>query len=482
MDELITMLCKDRVFYHFYQISQIPHGSGNEKALSDFVVEWAKGLGLEVEQDVWNNVLIRKKAAPGYEQSEGVMLQAHMDMVCEKAKGVQHDFFKDPISWHVDGDVLSTGGKTTLGADDGIGMALAMAVLEDKELKHPPIEVLFTVNEEDEMSGAANFDTSKIRSTYLINLDNAKEDEVLCGSCGGMRADIWIPVNSEDVPDGWKSYRLSVCGLKGGHSGEDINRGRDNANILLNRMLMAIEECCNFRLGIIRGGSFRLAIPRDAEAVVWLDPVYEGTIRAKLEEMEEMVRAELAITGRNVVVNLEEVDAPGWGVVPEKVIDAIALCPDGIFQMNEMLNNLVDTSDNLGEVYLDEHELHFIIEIRAARESRRTYLYQRMQRLANMFGGSCSWSNEYSSWDFRPKSRLRELCGEIYRKLQGVKPSFLLVHAGLEVGCFFATKSDLDAVSIGPDCWNLHSPSESVSISSTKNVYEYLCNILKLIK
>lgn len=481
MNELIAQLCENRVFYYFYQISQIPHGSGNERALSDFIVEWAKRLNLEVEQDSCNNVFIRKPAAIGYEKASGIMLQAHLDMVCEKAKGVEHDFKKDPIRWYIEDDILSTGGKTTLGADNGIGMALAMAILEDKELKHPPLEVLFTVNEEDDLSGATNFDTSKMRSNYLINLDNGNDTEILCGSCGGMRVDIHIPVISGEVPEGWNSYRLSVSGLKGGHSGEDIHRGRDNANVLLNRMLMVVEECCDFRLGMIRGGSFRLAISRDAEAVVWFDPSHVDMVREKLAEMEAMVRAELLETSGDVVVNLEPVQAPDWGIVPEPVLDAIALCPDGIYQMNEMISGLVDSSDNLGEIYLNEQELHFIIEIRSARDSRRTYLYQRMQRLARLLGGTCSFSNAYSSWEFHPESKLRELCENIYKKSYGKQPAFQVIHAGLEVGCFFATKSDLDAVSIGPNCWNLHSPREAVSISSTKKIYEYLCNVLAAI-
>lgn len=482
METKIVQLCQDRVFHHFYQISQIPHGTANEKALSDYILNWARELGLEAEQDAWNNVLIRKSAAAGYENAPGVMLQAHMDMVCEKAEGVEHDFAKDPISWVIEDDILSTGGKTTLGADNGIGVALAMAVLESDSLKHPALEVLFTVNEEEDLSGADNFDTSKMRSAYLFNLDHANDTEVLCGSCGGMQVDIRIPVIADILPEGWQSFRLAVTGLKGGHSGEDIHRGRGSANVLINRMLMAVESVCDFRLGTIRGGSFRLAIARDAEAVIWLDPANLEKVRAALSDLEIQAQGELAETSTSVVMSLDPCEAPAWGIMPARVINALALCPDGIYQMNEMLTGLVDTSDNLGEIYLDEHELHLVLEIRAARDSRRAYLFQRMQRLANMVGGTCHWSNAYPSWDFRPTSPLRQLCGEIYERSYGEKPKFLVVHAGLEVGCFFATKPDIDAVSIGPNCWNFHSPSECVSISSTKKVFEYLCNVLAEIR
>jgi len=482
LETKVEALLKDRVFYHFYQLSQIPHGSGNEKAISDYVLNWARNLGLEAIQDSSMNVLIRKPASAGYESAPVVMLQAHLDMVCEKAEDVEHDFAKDPIRWVVDGDLLSTGGRTTLGADDGIGVSLAMAVLENEELAHPELEVLFTTMEEEDLSGADTFDTSNMKAAYLFNLDHVNDKEILCGSCGGMQVDIRIPVIADVLPEGWKAYRLSVSGLKGGHSGEDIHRGRGSANVLLNRMFMTIERCCDFRLGAIRGGTFRLAIARDAEAVIWMDPANEEKIRAELAAMQDRARGELAETANNVVVSLTPVEAPAWGIIPTRVINAMALCPDGIYQMNEMLTGLVDTSDNVGEIYLDEHELHFVIEIRAARESRRTYLFQRMQRLANMFGGTCHWSNAYPSWDFCSESPLRELCGKIYEEQFGEKPSFLTVHAGLEVGCFFATKPEIDAVSMGPNCWNFHSPSETLSISSTKRVYEYLCNVLAAIR
>lgn len=482
MKERIAQLCYNRVFHHFHQICQIPHGSGNEKALSDYIYKWAQESGFETEQDQWDNVFIRKPATPGYESAPTVMLQAHIDMVCEKADWYEHDFTKDPIEWVIEGDKLTTGGKTTLGADDGIGVALAMAILEDDELQHPALEVLFTVMEEEDLSGAEHFDTSKMQAKYLFNLDHVNEKEILCGSCGGMQVDIRIPVISDEIPEGWKSYRLSVSGLKGGHSGEDIHRGRGSANVLLNRMLMVIEGICCFCLGAIKGGSFRLAIAREAEAVVWFDPSNYDTVSEKLAAFEEEARSELAETAKNVVVTLTPCEAPAWGIQPGRVIDAMALCPDGIYQMNEMLTGLVDTSDNVGEIYLDQHELHFVIEIRAARNSRRTYLFQRMQRLAHMFGGTCHFCNAYPSWYFQSESKLRELCGQVYEQSFGEKPNFLTVHAGLEVGYFFETKPDIDAVSIGPNCWDFHSPSEALSISSTQRVYGYLTSVLAAIR
>ncbi|MEA5042897.1 MAG: beta-Ala-His dipeptidase [Oscillibacter ruminantium] len=480
MSNGIKTLCKHRVFYHFKQICDIPRGSGNEKELSDYILGWAKGLGLDAEQDVHRNVLIRKAATSGFEGAPTVMLQAHLDMVCEKAEGVTHDFLKDPIDWVIEGDVLSTGGKTTLGADDGIGVALAMAVLEDADLRHPALEVLFTSCEEADFSGAEGFDTTRMEASRLINLDNTDESVIVCGSCGGMQVDFHLPVKAEPVPAGWSAYRLCVSGLQGGHSGEDIHRGRGNANILLARLLMAAEECCAFYLSSIRGGSFRLAIPRDAEAVLWLDASRLAEVQTRFAALEAAFRAELPATAELVKVELTAASAVRLGAKPDGIITALVLIPDGIQQMNEVLTGLVDTSDNLGEVYLDlnREELHLVLEIRSAQTSLGEYLFRRMERLAHTLGGSCRWSVVYPSWDFRPASKLRQIYADAYTALRGNAPTFLTVHAGLEVGYFFQTKPQLDAISIGPDCWDFHSPTESLRISSVENVYSCLCSAL----
>lgn len=479
MGYVLQDLLQERVFLHFYQICRIPHGSGNEKALSDYICAWAKELGLEASQDEAHNVLIRKDAFPGYETAPTVMLQAHLDMVCEKCPGIDHDFKSDPIQWVIGEDTISTGGRTTLGADDGIGVALAMAVLEDDSLPHPPLEVLFTTMEEEDLSGAERFDAAGMCASLLINLDHVNEKEIICGSCGGMQTDLHIPVESGPVPPGWTPYLLSVSGLKGGHSGDDIHRGRGNANILLARLLMAVEEFC--RLGPIKGGSFRLAIPREAEAVIWLDPARLRQVRDRLSHLEASFRAELPFTSDHVKVSLIPTDAPTWCVDPGSVLTALTLVPDGIHQMNEVFTGLVDTSDNLGEVYLDSRELRLVLEIRSARESLRTYLFQRMERLAALLGGKCHQSNAYPGWEFHPDSPLRILAGQVYEDFFGQAPSFLTVHAGLEVGHFFASKPGISAVAIGPDCWDFHSPSETVRISSVRRVYGYLCQLLSAI-
>lgn len=471
-------LLQDRVFHYFHQLCQIPHGSRNEKALSDFILSWSKSLGLEALQDEVNNVFIRKPASSGYEDAPGIMLQAHLDMVCEKAVDSTHDFSTDPIQWVVDGDVLSTGGKTTLGADDGIGVAMAMAVLEDDTLTHPPLEVLFTVCEEDDFTGARHFDISQMRSTRLINLDNADNAQIICGSCGGMEVNWHMPVTYRPVPDGWNTWTLHISGLKGGHSGEDIHHGRGSANQLLGRALLAVQQNTACLVSSLTGGTFRLAIPRDAKADLSFDPTALEDVKAALVKLETDVQRELAITADQVSIHLEPTAPAPTGVATDPIVSAILLMPDGIFQMNEALTGLVDTSDNMGELHLTDKELHIVLEIRSARASLCTYLFQRMEQLAALLGGSCTSSNAYPSWDFRANSQLQKTAGQVYHDLFGKDPVFLTVHAGLEVGCFFEKKHDLDAIAIGPTCWAFHSPDERMSISGAKDMYRYLCQLL----
>ena len=472
-------LIEEPVFRYFHELCQIPHPSFREEQMSLYLLQWARERGLQAEQDEAKNVFIRKPASPGYEESPCVMLQAHMDMVCEKAPGVEHNFDHDPICWQIEGERITTGGRTTLGADDGIGVAYALAVLADDSLTHPELEVLFTTAEEEDLSGAERFDVSKMKASRLINLDHACDREILCGSCGGREVEMKIPVESTPVPEKWVAYQLCVSGLKGGHSGEDIHRGHGNANSLLARMLAAFEKQCQFYLGPVVGGSFRLAIPRDASAVVCFPEDQRDALEKIVLEQQKVMAKELSASGENLSIVFQPTEHPKWCSDPEPFLTAAFLSPDGIYQMNESLVGLVDTSDNMGEIYLHENELRLVFEIRSARPSLGDYLYQRMCRLAKILGGTCQTSKAYPSWNFQPRSDFRAIAGAAYQNLFGEEPRYLTVHAGLEVGFFSDKRPDLDAIAIGPDCWNFHSPSEAMSIPSARKVYQLLCEILK---
>lgn len=475
----VEKLLESPVFQHFHQVCRIPHPSGGEKRLSDFILAWAKGLGLEAMQDAVANIFIRKPASPGCEGAPGVLLQAHLDMVCEKAAESGHDFQKDPIPWAVEGGFLTTGGRTTLGADDGIGVAMAMAALEEDCPGRPALEALFTVSEESDFTGASHFDAAQIRSKFLINLDHTRRGEILCGSCGGTAVEAIIPLPGGPIPAGWEAYRLTVTGLKGGHSGEDIHRGRGSANSLLGRVLLAAEKAFPYYLLEIKGGSFRLAIPREASATLCLAPENAAKLKALLPGLEAGMRAELAETGDALSLSLAPGEPAERGALPGPVVTALILAPDGIFQMNEQLTGLVDTSVNLGEVYGSPRELRMVFEIRSAQKSLQDYILAKVERLCGLLGGRCEASKAYPSWAFRPGSQLRRLAVEAYKARFGEEPACLTVHAGLEVGYLYEKNPGLDAIAMGPDCFNFHSPSEALSIASVGESYGLLLDILE---
>ena len=475
----LESLILDPVFRHFYRICQIPHGSGNEQALAQYIVDWARSLGLHAGCDAVGNVFIRRTVDA---QAPSVLMQAHLDMVCVDTGAARHDFQHDPIPWAISGDTLSTGGKTSLGADDGVGVALAMSMLELERDDFPNLEALFTVREEADMGGALGFDPAMSDAALLINLDHTDEHEIMCGSCGGMRADLRLPVRREPLPDGWQCARLSVSGLLGGHSGEDINKGRGNAISLLSRLLDAISRISPLGVCTLHGGIMRLAIPTEAECVVCFPPGSEAEIRSAASALGEQMRRELACSGPRLRVSLEACGPAGSCVPAAAILPALLLCPDGICAMSEALPGMVDSSDNLGEADLREDSLELVLEIRAATDSQRFYIYRRLETLAGLLGGTCSYSEAYPGWACNPTSPLTRLASRVHRELYGSEPRLTTIHAGLEPGCLLASDPNLDAISIGPNLWNLHTVEESLSISSVRRFYEYLQHVLTAIR
>ncbi|MGN0400348.1 MAG: beta-Ala-His dipeptidase [Blautia sp.] len=477
---ILEELLQDKIFRNFYAISQIPRRSYHEKQISDYLVKWAQEKNLYVLQDEHMNVLIRKMASVGYEKTKGVILQAHMDMVCEKVPESNHDFTKDAIPWVIEEDYLTTGGETTLGADDGIGMALAMAVLEENSWKHPLIEVVFTVAEEEDLSGAAGFDTSLLEGEYLINLDHVNDHEILCGSCGGEALEVLIPVQWEEIGEDCKVYDINIKGLKGGHSGEDIHRGYGNANKILARVLMELEKYMDVKMCSLEGGTFRLAIPREAKCVIALPESKVEKAEKIVSNINQRIREEYQSAGELFQMSFSVCeDACKKSCDADKLITLLLLSPDGILEMNPDIENLVNSSSNLGEVYLNEEGYRAVYEIRSAHDSARDHIADVIGRLAGMLGGQWEIHSSYPGWAYNPRSAFRILVAEIYQEINQSKPKIYGIHAGLECGYFFETKPNLDAVSIGPDCMGLHSPEEKVSISSTKKIYRILELILE---
>lgn len=477
----IEELIKNRVFYHFLEICKIPRQTFFEKEISNFIMDWSKNQGLEVYQDEKWNLLIRKPASIGYEDKKPIILQAHIDMVCEKIPEVKHDFKKDSIKVQLDGDILSTGNKTTLGADNGIGVAIAMAILEDKNLKHPSIDVILTTAEEEDMSGALNVDKSWFHTNRLINIDNSVDTELVAGSSGGKGVELKFPLNYIDRPKAYKGYRISISGLLGGHSGEDINEGRANANILLISLLNSFREKINFFISEIKGGNFRLAIPREAYVTVAVSDDNIDIFKNVFKNFEQEIKKVYEETEKNLLIEIDEVDLAEQVLSKEsteKIIDTVLLSPNGISNMLGSLG-VVESSCNLGEVYIKEGYIYIITEIRATFEYNREYIYSKISLIAKQFGGEVREFSAYPSWTYKANSKLRGIANNVYKRMFGNDIKVLVLHAGLECGCFAPKIDDMDAISIGPNTWDLHSPKERLSVSSTDKIYKYLVNVLE---
>lgn len=479
--DLETLLREHPVWKNFGLISKIPRPSFGEKALSDWLLAWSKDLGLEAVQDRWNNLLIRKPATPGKEACPAVMIQAHLDMVCQKAPGIIHDFDKDPIPLELEGDLISTGGKTTLGADDGIGIALAMAMLEAKDLAHPELEVLLTSAEEEDLSGALNVDASGFNARLLINIDNTVESQLVAGSCGGMGVELSLPAAEEPVEKELSAWRIELTGLPGGHSGGDIHRGLGNANVLLGRLLLDLQGHFPLRIQTIQGGSFRLAIPREASAEILTAPAQEALLRERLRYWEGIFQVEYEALPGTLRIGLTPATASATApsqAASAALITSIILAPNGINEMNSALPGIVESSANLGEIFLLEERFRLIFEVRAAFDSTARFLESKLECLARQTGGSLRSFAHYPGWQYKLDSPLRDLVTALYQQEFQEPMETLVVHSGLECGCLTAKLPGLDAISIGPDTWGLHSPAERISVRSTERVYHLLRKVL----
>lgn len=471
------------VFREFLDICKVPRPSYREEKISNYLYDWAAGRGLEVVKDKFKNILIRKEASQGYENVPGIILQAHMDMVCEKAAEVEHDFDTDAIIPVIEGDLLTTGGRTTLGADNGIGVAMALAVLSDEELPHPMIEALFTTAEEEDLSGAQNFDSSSLKGKFLLNLDHAADKEFLCGSCQGTGVKITYPASYESCEEDDIFYQISIHNMTGGHSGEDIHRGHGSANQLMGRMLYKAQAACNCRICALEGGSFRLAIPRDASMTVALSPKDRDAFEEALARTRREFFKEYEVTAPNMEIAWEEISdekpARKLSTSCQKAFLYVNyLSADGINAMSGAIPGNVESSDNMGELHLDSELMTFVYEIRASFDSTRAYLEEKLKLMAEIVGGEIEFFSGYPGWEFQAKSRIRDLAVKVYRDMFKEDPVITSVHAGLECGCFFPGNPQLDAISIGPDAWDFHSPTERVSISSTEKVYELLKELI----
>ena len=466
-----------KVFKNFEKISRIPRASGAEKELSDYIANWARGLGLEVSQDALGNLIIKKPASAGYENCDAVIIQAHLDMVCEKEGGSSHNFTKDPLRLEINGDWLSAC-ETTLGADNGIGVAIAMTLLESKDLLHPALEIVFTVCEETDFSGAANIDMDALRATRMINLDHACETELIIGSCGGIGVEFELPISRESsIPTGFGAYRIYVGGLKGGHSGEDIHRGRGPAISLLQRLL----DKTGLPVISIDGGTSRLAIPREAYAVVLAES--EEDLKSIIDRETSELRREYALED-NLKVNVQRevessaLECPLDAASMQKLRAVVRAYPNGIVRMFDNIPGVVESSDNLGIIETTESSIRMTSEIRGAFNSSIADILDTINALADLTGAKVNTFASYEPWSANPDSELQNLAMRTFENAYGISMTPIAVHAGLECGFFASAKPGLDIISLGPNCENYHSPQERLSISSTLREYNFIVKLL----
>ena len=474
----------ERVFYYFEELTRIPRCSGEEKKVSDYLVDFAKKLNLDVIQDEAMNIIIKKPGTDGYENAPKVVLQGHMDMVCEKESSIEHDFSKDPLEIRVEGDYVMANG-TTLGADNGIAAAMCMAILESKDISHPPLEVLLTTSEETGMDGAIALDPVNIEGKILINIDSEEEGKLLVSCAGGERDKIEIPIEWENVDDSFISYSIVIKGLKGGHSGMEINEGRGNANVLMGRVLAETKKDVDFRLVNIDGGTKTNAIPREAKAIVAVSSKDEERLKEIVIKIENTFKNEFKSSDPEVVVEIKKHNGAQKVFSCDstsKIIAALMLIPNGVQTMSKEMNGLVESSNNLGIVTTLDNSVTFESSIRSSVRSLKEKMANQMELIANITGGKWECYAAYPEWEYSPNSYIRDIFQKVYKEMTGKELEIAAIHAGLECGLFKEKFGDMDMASFGPNMYGVHTPDEKLSISSTKRTWELLLNVLKDIK
>ncbi len=487
---ILSELEPKAVFHYFEEICSIPHGSGNTEELSDYCVRWAQKRGLKFRQDEKGNVIIWKPGTMGLENSEPVMIQGHLDMVCEKEEGYEIAFDRQGLTLELKGNIISAKG-TTLGGDDGIAIAYGLALLEAEDIPHPPLEVVFTVDEEIGMLGADAFVCSDIQSKKMLNLDSEEEGYLLAGCAGGVSVTAQFPV--KEVRKKGLPVILSIAGLQGGHSGMEIDKGRGNACQLLGRILYELNQKLIIFISRIDGGLKDNAIPREAKAEILLENSEDlSLLREEIETMKKILQHEFHATDRGIQI-LWEVDKTNFGEKnfameerevweedsKSRVITALYCLPGGVQTMNHEMEKLVQTSLNLGIMSTKKGEVSFTFSVRSSVETEKKELVNRIRCLTEFAGGTISLIGDYPAWEYRNDSPLRQIMVKKYEELYGKRPVIQVIHAGVECGLFAGKIPELDCVSFGPDMKDIHTPKESMDAESVKRTWEYLLAVLQ---
>ncbi len=467
----------EKVFYYFEELSKIPHISFHEQAISDYCVNFAKEHNLAYRQDDMGNVIIFKSATYGYENAETIMVQGHLDMVGEKNADCMLDMEKEGVELVVDNDFIYANGST-LGGDNGVAIAYALALLDSEDIPHPDLEIVLTVSEEVGLLGASAIDLSECKAKKMLNIDSEVEGILTVGCAGGMRHHCHIPVNYTTFSG--NICTISIVGLTGGHSGIEINKGKSNANVLMGRLLLLINENLNFRLLDIKGGSKENIIPNQSQARIVIENV--SLLSPIIDDFLNQMKAEYGTADPDIMVNVNIEKSDNISVLDsdslDKILTALNLMPNGVQNMSVDLPGLVETSLNIGVMELTEDEFIVKVSIRSSISSAKTALSNKIKLLTKTLNGTIDCLGDYPAWPYKKDSKLKELCVDIYSKQYGQKPSVETLHAGLECGIFSDKMPGMDCISFGPNLYNVHTPNEKMSISSVKRVWEFLKAIL----
>lgn len=484
MSTVFNELQPQSVWGYFEEICQVPRPSKKEEKIREYLLEFGKKHGLDTQRDEIGNVIIRKPAMPGKGNVKAVVLQSHMDMVCEKNSDVNHDFDHDPIlPVVVDGWVKAQG--TTLGADDGIGMAAQLALLTATDIQHGPIECLFTVDEETGLSGAFALEPGFIKSRILLNLDSEDEGELFIGCAGGIDTLATFDYKNRPVPKNHIAYKISVSGLKGGHSGDEIHKGLGNSNKIVNRFLWNAMEQYKIRLSHFDGGNLRNAIPREAFAVFTVPQSNQEVLLTYFNRISHQIKEELAVTEPLLQIRLEPAEQPEFVMnkkAQRNLLNAIYACPHGVFAMSKQMEGMVETSTNLASVkFTENNKIVVTTSQRSDRESAKYDIANTLAAVFHLAGASVEHTDGYPGWSPNPNSEIVHITAESYTELFQKKPIVRSIHAGLECGLFLEKYPDMDMVSFGPTLRDVHSPDERINIETVEKFWKHLVDVLEKI-
>lgn len=479
----LTSLYPQPLWQWFAQICAIPHPSKHEQALSQHIQAWARDKGLSLVEDKVGNLIIKKPATPGMENRKTVVIQAHLDMVPQKNADKVHDFTKDPIEAYVDGDWVKANG-TTLGADNGIGMASALAILGSDDIKHGPLEVLLTVDEEAGMTGAFGVEAGMLEAEILINTDSEQEGEIYMGCAGGVDAEFTVPVSWQPVAANTQAFSLNIAGLKGGHSGVNIHLGRGNANKLLARFLADNAANLDIALAAFNGGSLRNAIPREAGVLLTLPAGNVTELQQRVNAFEALLKQELAAVEPALKLSLVETTMPKQVLAAEAqatLVNLLNVCPNGVMRMSDEVAGVTETSLNMGVITTKDDSVQVLCLIRSLIDSGREQIESMLSSLAQLSGAKVVFSGAYPGWKPNPESAVMAIVNQTYQDIYHKEPVIMVIHAGLECGLFKKPYPDMDMVSIGPTIRFPHGPDEMVNITTVGQYWQLLLAVLERI-